>query len=324
VPIACGESTFQRTMIDRPGSASTWQWKRCVDVAIVEGNAAAGRPLLFALYAANSNYPKSTIGPTELRCYKLEPDGATSLYAQIDLPADGPGGIDAVGTALESDPGDPNNVYVALGTAWLWKATIGAGTLTPSQVPTPPAISLCSLATCTDGETMTDIDLVRVPAAGPVVYASLEYGRVLEYRLASSVVKERAVQCDDPDPDAFLDRIAAVTASNTSVLIAVAALNAPTRWTQSRAPFLPDGLWTDICINTGIGNVDPVPASSCLDIKFLWSNATGAAAPLQLPLERVLYEEHWGGLFLTHQSGLDFRLYASSGKGATSVFGISD
>jgi hypothetical protein len=35
---------------------------------------------------------------------------------------------------------------------------------------------------------MIDIDLVRVPSVGPVVYAALEYGRVLEYRLGPPVV----------------------------------------------------------------------------------------------------------------------------------------
>ncbi len=323
-PLACSDSTFQRTEIDRPGSSSTWQWKRCVDVAIVEGNAAAGQPLLFALYAANSDPLKSTVGPTEVRCYKLEPDGTTSLFAAVDLPSDGPGGLDAVGMALDSDPADPNNVYVALGTAWLWKVTIQTNptlALVPSQVPTPGTIALCSLATCPDGEAMTDIDFVHVPLAGPVVYAALEYGRVLEYRITTGLVKELTLTCPPATTgQAYLDRISAVTAGASSVLISAACQSGATRFVQTRAPFMADGIWSDICITPGFGGANVTPNSSCAEIQLLWGRPTSACAPSVLPLERVEFLPLWGSLQLTHQGGFDFRLYASSGEGATAVF----
>ncbi len=303
-------------------------------MAIVEANAAAGQPLLFALYAANSDPLKSTVGPTEVRCYKLEPDGTTSLFAAVDLPSDGPGGLDAVGMALDSDPSDPDNVYVALGTAWLWKVTIQTNptlALVPSQVPTPAAIAPCSLATCPDGEAMTDLSFVHVPSAGSVVYATLEYGRLLEYRLATGVVKEIAVTCE-PVPDdnpqvpqrAYLDQVTAITANNTSVLIAVACQFWESRFQQTRAPFMADGLWSDICITPGLGSATDTPVSSCKEIQVLWGRPTTTSVPFVMPLDRMPYEELWGSLFLTNPSGLDFRLYASSGKGATSVFELFD
>jgi hypothetical protein len=333
-PVACSDSTFQRTEIDRPGSGATWQWKRCVDVAIVEGNAAAGQPLLFALYAANSDPLKSTVGPTEVRCYKLEPNGTTSLFAAVDLPSSGPGGLDAVGMALDSDPSDPNNVYVALGTAWLWKVTIQTSptlALVPSQVSTPPAILPCSLSPCPDGEAMTDLSFVHVPSAGSVVYATLEYGRLLEYRLATGVVKEIAVTCE-PVPDdnpqvpqrAYLDQVTAITANNASVLITVACQFWESRFQQSRAPFMADGLWSDICITPGLSSATDTPVSSCKEIQVLWGRPTTASVPFVMALDRIPYEELWGSLFLTNPSGLDFRLYASSGEGATSVFELLD
>ena len=66
-------STYQPTQIQPPiGNSANFQWKRCVDVAILEGIPAVSPDLvLFALFAASSDSNESNVGPTELRAYRV-------------------------------------------------------------------------------------------------------------------------------------------------------------------------------------------------------------------------------------------------------------
>jgi hypothetical protein len=130
-PAPC--TTCVTRYIDKVGSPSVFQYKRCVDVAVVEDSALTGGPLLCALYGASNDTSKSSIGASVLRTYDLLPDGSAAFVSEISL--GGLGGVghpDPVATAMVSDPLDPLNVYVAMGTAWLFRVNLVTGSV--SQV----------------------------------------------------------------------------------------------------------------------------------------------------------------------------------------------
>jgi hypothetical protein len=88
-PVACGDQSFQRIRIDRPGSDATWTWKRCVDVAVVEAYVTAGPAV--ALRALRREQRRRQVHDRSRRscaATRLQPDGSTPLYATVLLPAD--------------------------------------------------------------------------------------------------------------------------------------------------------------------------------------------------------------------------------------------
>lgn len=194
---------WERTNIDvaeYPGIVR----KRCVDVAVVQGNVAAGVPLLCAIFTARSDSP---VGPSELRVYKIAPDYSVLPHAVITLA--GPvGHPDSAATALVADPVDPNSVYVALGSAWLYKVDL----LSQTAAPFPPSLT----PSIGPADQMRDLAVVRTATRGTFIYASLDYGRIFEYSMLAGTVSQTSLGCS------FADRIAAVTDGGDFVLVGVA------------------------------------------------------------------------------------------------------
>jgi hypothetical protein len=267
------------------------QRKRCVDMAIVEGNVSAGVPLLCALFSARGDTPLP-LGPTELQVYKLNTDGTATLYGngtpshplQIIAGTIAPQNRNAVGSAIVSDPGDPTSVYVAMGTGWLYRIDLSTSTFTYALYPGPTTglPSGCPWPPCPEGEQMRDLALVRTATQKAVIYASLDYGRVLEYRNVGTLSPTVTALPVPQSGGRFPNRIAAVTGDAASgqgdrVLIALGLESFPGTTTDTEPASLTGG-WSDICTNPGI--VDPnqptlpcgVTAPGCNEIRFYKSN----------------------------------------------------
>jgi len=333
-PITCSTSSFRWRLIDRPGSGTAFQWKRCVDVAIVEHPDAG--PLLFALFAASSNPLKSAVGASEIAAYRLLPNGTTSFYARLQFTGLVPAPAhEYVATGLVPDPADPNTVYVSLGTAWLWRVSILHGT-TPSFTTAPvaaPGISPCSMALshpCPFGESMTDVTAIATATMGTIVFATLDYGRVLEYRIATGVVKEKRLW-EGLAPNysliTFPCRIDAIRADDDQILLAVACTKSSQIFAEGAAPYTSTGLWSSICLAPFIPDPNNPPGglngTQSTSVRILWSDPTGTTGPRYVGGGNVIpYGGHWGHLDLLSLGDWVFRLHVASGVDATSIYEI--
>ena len=254
--------------------------KRCLDVAVVEGNLAAGVPLLCAIFGARSD---SVVGPSELRIYKILADNSVVPLAPqntVSLPGSGQN-PDAVATAIVADPADPDSVYVSLGTDWLWKVSLS--TLGATQVPTPGILQ------GVPPEMMRDLAVVRTATRGTFIYATLDYGRILEYALQSGSKSAFDVGCR------YLDRVGAVTDGGDRVLVAVGLQVRRGLWADST--WRPGHLWTGNCRGVGLGDRD-VPPLSCPtnEVRF-YARDPSPTAPSFTFLQSADKPGSWGSLW---------------------------
>ncbi len=313
-----------------PGANSNFVWKRCVDVAVLEGNGPANAPLVLALFASRAD---SSFGQTELRGYRLMPDGSIAQPTLAPPPAQfvytfpftasAPGKY-AAGTALAVDPADHDSVYVAMGAGGLWRVNISAAAWSASAmcgVPCPAA-----LGACTYGESMNDISIVQTTSAGSVLYAAMDYGRILEYRLGTTCLGATpplpniiSVSCGCPQ------KIATMLDSQNRVFIAVGVENSWAISLSSYAPRRPTSFWRGLCNTPSVRdpNQAPIPAPTvpqnlCNAIKVLRRSVSTNPQPA------VELETHdaanWYGTLIMHRRTADsFRLYECTVGGGTSI-----
>ena len=284
--------------------------KRCIDVAVVEGNAAAGAPLLFALFAARSDSP---IGPSELRSYRLDPDGTVTPWASLVFVDELDPTI--VASALEADPDDPNHVYVALGTRWLHRVDVTTQTFFATEVEVPATIPRCSLPTCPFGEKMTDLSLVRTAGHGARMYATLDYGRLLEFDLATGAVASIGVPCGYPA------RVSAATDGIDRVTIVVGTQSSSKFQSESPAPYWHNGIWSDPCLTPGLADPNQPALPKCERLHF-FEHDVGAGTPLE-PLAGVWQPEsghYFGTLRLSRAPDGSFRVYVCTNFFGTTVY----
>ncbi len=321
------------TLIDRVGCEQNFSWKRCVDVAYVEGNSGAGAEgLLLALFSASSDIQKRTsirpcgstadLGATELRAYRIVANGTVVPYSSCllsPISTNPSGANEEIGLALATDPGDPNVVFVSLGWGGIRQVdiTTTAFTVTPIPVALP-----CGLPNypdgstgCPAGEQVRDIAVVRTPTLGRLLYAAMEHGRVAEVQFPPNGSLPVSVF---PLNAYFPGKIAA-TAYGDEVLVAVGLHENNGLGADASAPFRTTGVWTGMCINVGIVDANNISNDTLVNkvaqIRFLTRNATNALAPLaSTPSLNV--PRTWNALeFLPTNSPGRMRLYASTSSG---------
>lgn len=295
-PEPCGA---QAQIVDRVGCDATWSYKRCVDVQIVEGNAGAGGAgLLLALYAASSRTSErrsiaactdagqgpQDLGGTELRAYRLTANGeivphAAHLFSLGNVEAP----FEEVGTSIAVDPGDPNRVYVSLGAGGIRRVDVSSATFTSTRLSTAP-VRTCALPPfpsgapgCPAGEQVRDLALVRLGDGSARLYAALEYGRVIEM---------------DPDVAGSATefvlgefhpmQIAAGVVGANDVVVAVGLDAQGGVGFDSTCPYRPVGVWTDMCILSGLPELNHVAeigaSSRVTKVRVLARNASSGLA----------------------------------------------
>ncbi len=316
--------SYSPTRIDQIGM--TQQWKRCLDVAVVEGNAAATQtPLLFALFAARAD---SVALPTELRAYKLEPSGAILAWSTFVFPNQFTAPAAAAGRSIGVDPADPDHVYVAMGVGGLWRVDISSATFTaaPMTVPSCPLLSSCNA-----GEEVRFIDIVSTSTLGSVLYAVLEYGRIAEYLLATGpsptptvipVPCQAGCTITGNSPCSFTERVAVEEFQDGRLLLVVAADSRPARLNDTRAPYRTNGIWSDLCVAPGVPDPNGVvyPFHGHCQSVFCMRRDLSSSPPQTQTFESHAYGEYWGTLKLQRAGdGDSFRLYETTNVYATSV-----
>lgn len=231
--------------------------KRCVDLAIVQNNATAGRPVLCALFASLNNVHLPGIGPTELRTYKIEPVATPPLttaqqfpaylsHTFVSAPTDN---AKAVGSALASDPDDPSSLYVAVGAAGVYRIGLGT-TLTESSLPLPNCV------TCAPGgDFIADVVLYDAPGSSTnVLYACSDELGLLEWVLPATAapVVVSALKLNDPG---YPYRLAVSPAGPNQVIVFVSTSERSSYPAGAPAPYLTTGGWQALCTVPGF----PVP-----------------------------------------------------------------
>ncbi|MBI5363184.1 MAG: hypothetical protein HZA53_08395 [Planctomycetes bacterium] len=328
--------------------------KRCVDVCVVEGNSAAGVPLLFALFAALAEGP---FPATELHAYEILPTGNTvqlpnGQYVPNDtvpygVPLSfgtglqGPYSKFASGTALASDPGDPDHLYVALGKGGLVRVTIGAGgALSADSLPRPacPNPQRCPCAPSTTncaspGESVRDLAVARTPTRA-FLYAAFEYNGLVEYDILQQQAPSGWLYATLPggsQPLGYSERVTAMTDGGQTVFIALANQGSSYVLPYSRAPFRNTGLWSDLCVASGVldQNYDTALAQGGNDgartqysgaNTVYWFDRDALDATFR-PTQRMAhdYDPLWGTLYMHRAGECDFRLYECTDHGGTIV-----
>ncbi|MCY2959126.1 MAG: hypothetical protein NTY35_03090 [Planctomycetota bacterium] len=319
------------TRVDRVGCEARFAWKRCVDVAFVEGNSGAGGDaLLLALFSASSDVSKrdsirpcenvADLGATELRAYRVAANGtivphASCLLSPLNVNPTGAG--EELGLALATDPGDPNVVYVSVGWGGIRKVDLTTATFVVTPIPLGLACGLPDFPLgggpgCPAGEQVRDLAVVRTSALGTLVYAAMEHGRVAEVQFlpgGSFLVSTLPL-------GAYFPNKIAATAVGDEVLVAVGLHKSNGLGSDSSAPARTTGVWTDMCIQVGIrdpNNVNGLP-QVVNEIRFLTRNATSALAPLA-STPSVPVDQYWNALeFLPTTIPGRVRLYASTAK----------
>lgn len=328
-------------LVDRVGCEPTSVWKRCVDVAVVEGHfGVGGDGLLVALYAASSDVrtrtsiatcPGGDLGANEVRAYRIGAGGALALVAthRLDEAGANPAGAsEELGIALAADPGDPGVVYVALGAGGVRRVAIGAPSPSVTAIPFP-GVPACGLPDfprdhpgpfagqpgCRAGEQVRDVAVVRTPGRGALLYAALEYGRVVEVELATGAATQHAF-------DVYFPLRVAAYADGDEVLVAVGFHDGPGIAADSAAPYRPTGLWSDMCILSGledgnhVSNATVPLAQRVTRVRLLRRNRTTPLGPVAGG--DLQTSPRWNALELVATSSASSaRLYAS-----TSVAGL--
>ncbi len=327
------------------GDPATYRWKRCVDVAFVEQGS---RKLVFGLFASSQRYGGMALfggvelGATELIAWEFTGDGPATYYGRYAFDSvtapPGPGALDnVIGTALATDPGDTNHLYVALGVQWLWRvdiSSVSAGqfpgsaqiTLNPSPVP-------CNGSACPAGERMRDLAIVRQTVAGgtrALAYAAFEYGRLLEIELLPTTQVQGSVLTTFAPPCGFGERVSAV-AHGSTVLVAYGLSARHSLYQDTAAPYRPTGIWSDPCILVGLADPNDLFALGCgsAKIRILRRTATagltgvGLTGDLVGPDEAIATIDYWGSLALRHVFGGFYHLYEATSAGDFTLHELS-
>jgi hypothetical protein len=272
-------------------------WKRCVDVEVVEGNAAAGAPLLLALFAARSDSP---VGPTELHAFRLLADGTAEFWARHVF-VDTSNGAPGAGTAIESDPGNPNVLYVALGAAGIGRVALSAPPFSTQALTMPP----CPLTPCPAGEQVRDLALVRLANGSASLFAALDYGRVAEYELGATTDPAPIVH---PVPCGYPSRITAATDGQRRVVVAVGVQRRPAIEVDTSAPFVNTGIWSNVCVRTGIPDPNGFLPDGCEEVQVYERPLDVPNPPLGL-IATHPFGQAWGTLALRPLNASTYRLY---------------
>ncbi len=246
-PTGCGSYAVRKLDVVE---TANWERKVCIDVAVVPNNAAAGVPLLCAIYSARQDAVGSTgtALPSEARFYRLDSSGTVTQYgASVPLVSSATS-ASSKAFAVAADPADSNSVYVSMGSGWLHKIDLTTSSFVLSPVATNPAISHCGGTSCPAGERMRDIAIVHTATHGSLLYAALDYGRVLEFELATGASRETSVDTGGTR-HGYTDRIAAVTDGADNVMIAAANQLAASTPRDSWVIFRPLGVWYDQCLS---------------------------------------------------------------------------
>lgn len=318
-PCVGASDPYARTQIDRPGNGSVW--KRCVDVELLSGNAAAGSPLLLALFASRSD---SVIGPTELRAYRLgwsAPDSIDSYFtlSVFPTPPGIPTSIVAVGTALAVDPADPNSVYVALGPAGICRVDLNGTQPVASAFP----YFGCDAGACPYGEQVRDLSIVHTSTQGSALYAASEYGHVYEFRPLDPTGAVIPTPEELVVSEGFPMKVSAVV-DGDQVTLAVGTAAGSGVAVDSRAPFRTTGRWFGRCAGPGTFDPNPnppVPHSGYWTVFF--SRDLSAVTPLASPVFVQPATESWNSLILRRIASDDYRVYECTSNGGTNIHSLS-
>jgi hypothetical protein len=307
-----GCDPYDRIQIDLVEDQASFQRKRCIDVTIVEGNQSSGNvPILCALFSARASTPMP-FGPTEMRTYLLNQNGTIAPYqAPVYLGTALGLAPKAVGNSIVSDPGNPNAVYVSMGIAWLYKVDLSTTTLSASQHGMVP--SGCPLSPCTSGEQMRDLAIVKTTLHGSVLYAALDYGRILEYQLGASTTTT-AFTVSQPDPTGkYPSRIQAIP-QGEKVLIALGLHRDPGTLADT-SHIQTTGGWTGYGQSPGLPDPNNAPigagdSATIKEIRFYTRDLS--LAPTLVPIgTRPFGGASWGSLVLRELSQTKFRSYVS-------------
>lgn len=293
-PVTCGSAYYTYPSATRP--VQLWvaddgvQRKRCLDLCIVENNALAGAPLLFALFAARRDAP---IGATELRAFRLDPNGSWAPWPGQTLnfvtfssanPTTGWPEPQSAGTALAADPADGDFVYVALGKGGLARVELaGPNFFAVSKIQRPTCLFAPS---CPDGESVRDIAIVHTATRGSFMYAASEYRGLLEYKIPPGATPA-PTHPDHPSnwnasvfplPDPYAERVSAVTNGVDYIFIAAATQTGSAIYNDTPAPFRNIGHWDGHCLAYGL----PDPNSSAAAVpgsdRLIWLDRDATAA----------------------------------------------
>lgn len=309
-PTSCG-SYPPPVRLDVSQTAN-WERKVCIDVAVVDGNVAAGDPLLCAIYAARGD---SAVGPSEARFYKLKPDGTVQAYGSTVSLATTATYPNSIAFAVAADPGNPNFVYVSLGTGWLHRIDITTSSFTLSPVAANSGIASCAATSCPDKERMRDIAIVKTETKGSFLYAALDYGRILEFEFATGNSRATTIGAT------FTDRIAAVTDGHDQILIAAANQSSSSVPMDSWVIFRALGVWYDQCFSyfAQDGNSGVLPSES----KIHYYKRNAASSPSSPPNSELVQigdqssNEWWGSLVLRKLTSVRYGSYEANLGGTT-------
>lgn len=291
----------QEELIDRVGCDANFAYKRCVDVEVLEGVPGLGtHGLLLALFSASSDHSKRAavqacpvpgqgpqdLGGTELRAYRLLSNGVTVPYSTLMFPTGNiVAPVEELGMAIAADPGDAGTVYVSLGAGGIRRVDISTSTFSHTAVALPGNIPPCGLPNfsngstgCPQGEHVRDLAVVRLANNDVLLYAALEYGRVVEANLTQGTAIEAALG------EYFPMQIAARVVANDDVIVAVSLDLQTGVGLDSTCPYRPGGVWSDMCILPGLP--DPSNLSVATDalrvtkLRFLARSPTSSLASI--------------------------------------------
>jgi len=309
-PVACGAYPLERIdIVDQD-----FIRKRCIDLAIVEGNTGSGGdPLLFAVFAARAG-TGAPLRASELHAFRLESDGTMPAYGSIlcfdatTLPGLDP---EAKALAIASDPGDPDSLYVALGTGGVCKVDIETSQFEARPVSSPSCPTPAS-------EQVRDLALVRTRTQGLFLYAAMDYGRILEFRRVGGEWTCTPTLLSHPHPT----RIAALETRPDHVLLAVGLHSAPGTTTDSIAPWRKDGLWWDSCLAYGLPDANAT-ATGVDQLRLLARDTADPGSALADLVDPIPFRSYWVSLALRGEDDGKCRVYASSTDRGTEVWRVT-
>ncbi|MBI5362664.1 MAG: hypothetical protein HZA53_05760 [Planctomycetes bacterium] len=305
---------------------------RCVDLCVVQGHgSAANETLLLVVFASRSDAPAS-IGPSQLRAYKLNDDvaGSWTLYGTLSLDPTTLGSTSAtnvaLATAIVADPADPNHVYVALNKFGLARIDITGPTFTGTPLSRPP----CPFSV-SPGEGVRDLAIARTATRGSFLYAAFEYTGVVEYHIDASTppLAWPYVTLAAPLPpqpnwnEWFTERVAAVGTGSDLIYFAAARQPVPPILDETACPFRNTGHWDDHCLSWAV--LDPnLPASvnqnGAGSSTVTWYARDATVVQTTIPrnvIESHSFAHYWGSLLLRQKDSTTYRLYECSGLGGT-------
>lgn len=211
----------------------------CLDVERIEGHPAG--PLIAAALSARIGF-----GTSELVVVDRDPPHALRARFPI-VPSSGAPGAKMF--ALAADPVDPTRVYVAMGTAGVWRVDLAD--LNNPVVTRGPTFNQTSDQLDGQPAAALDIDAVRVGERG-LLFAAIDRGGLAQIDVSPSVTfafgmptTRSRVECDDPDSAPFVPygyRVSALGRSDGRVLVALATNDSPAE-RMLNGPYSTVGRW---------------------------------------------------------------------------------